>query len=264
MTNAAAAYPMKISGTCLMIDLHKAYISQAIYVASNVLDKRIRYKQEQAEEAFGSFISAQSQQTNLPDDFDPAQPRIIFQSGPKQMIISQIASQLSLGFDSAGKGVESQLETVLKNVKEVQRKIEQFKSREDLRENALVITLSFPSSASRADMSEFIFSRFLKMPKYSEVASSSVRVGYLLNDGFFLNIEADTYEKRGGSIQATMGAPLDLMSLPIVEEGISVKIDINTRPRAAKSDYISNGSEEIITLMRDYFPKEIYKLLELA
>ncbi|WP_042955551.1 hypothetical protein [Pseudomonas sp. G5(2012)] len=247
-----------------MIDLQKAYISQAIYVASNELDKRIRYKQEQAEEAFGSFISAQSQQTNLPDDFDPSQARIIFQSGPKQMVISQLASQLSLGFESSEKGVDSQLETVLKNVKEAQRKIEQFKGKEKLRENALIITLSFPSTANRAALSDFLFSRFLKMPRLGEVASSSVKAGYLLNDGHFINIEADVYEKRGGPIQVAAGAQIDLMSLPIIEIGISVKIDINSRPRADTPGYVSTGPDEIIELMKHYFPGEIYKLLELA
>lgn len=247
-----------------MIDLQKAYISQAIYVASHELDKRIRYKQEQAEAAFGSFISAQSQQTNLPDDFDPAQARIFFQSGPKQMIISQIASQLSMGFDSSEKGVDSQLETVIKNVKEAQKKIEQFKEKDQLRENALVITLSFPSTSSRAELSDFMFSRFVKMPKFGEVASSSVKIGYLLIDGHFLNIEADVYEKRGGPIQLTLGAQIDLMSLPITEIGISVKIDINSRPRAAVPGFASNGPDEIIGIMKNYFPSEIYKLLELA
>ncbi|KWV87171.1 hypothetical protein [Pseudomonas fluorescens] len=247
-----------------MIDLQKAYISQAIYVASNELDKRIRYKQEQAEEAFSSFISAQSQQTNLPDDIDPAQPRIIFQSGPKQIVISQIASQLSLGFDSSEKGVNSQLETVLKNVKEIHRRIEQFKGKESLKENALVITMSLPSTATRTELSEFIFSRFLNMPKFGEIASSSVRVGYLLDSGYFLNIEADVYEKRGGPFKATIGSTLDLMSLPIIEIGISVKIDINSRPKVSEPGFISTGPDEIINLVKNYFPGEIYKLLNLA
>lgn len=247
-----------------MIDLQKAYISQAIYVAGNELDKRIRYKQEQAEEAFSSFVAAQSQQTNLPDDFDPAQPRLIFQSGKKQVVISQVASQLSMGFDSAEKSIESQMDTILKNVREAQKKIEQFKGKQSLRENALVIILSFPSNANRSDLGEFIFNRFLKMPKLSDIASSSVKVGYLLDNSFFINIEADIYEKRGGVVQATTGASIDIMTLPIIEIGISVKIDINTKPKAEAPDYISNGADEIIALMKDYFPKEIYKILGLS
>ncbi len=247
-----------------MIDLQKAYISQAIYVANNELDKRIRYKQEQAEEAFSSFISAQSQQTNLPDDIDPAQPRIIFQSGPKQLIISQVASQLSLGFDSSEKGVKSQLETVLKNVKEAHKRIELFKGKESLRENALVITMSLPSTATRTELSEFIFSRFLQMPKFGEIASSSVKVGYLIDSGYFLNIEADVYEKRGGPLPIAIGAPIDIMSLPIIEIGISVKIDLNSRPKASEPGFSSAGPDEIINLVKNYFPDEIYKLLNLA
>lgn len=247
-----------------MIDLQKAYISEAVYVASNELDKRIRYKQELAEEAFSSFISAQSQQTNVPDDFDPAQPRIIFQSARKQMLISQIASQLSLGFDSSEKGVNSQLETVLKNVKEAHRRIEQFKGKESLRENALVITMSLPSTASRTELSEFIFSRFLKMPRFGEIASSSVKAGYLLESGYFINIEADVYEKRSASLQVSTGALIDIMSLPIIEIGISVKIDLNSKPKASEPGFNSTGPDEIINLVKNYFPDEIYKFLDVA
>ncbi|EPA95461.1 hypothetical protein PG5_41890 [Pseudomonas sp. G5(2012)] len=54
------------------------------------------------------------------------------------------------------------------------------------------------------------------------------------------------------------------MSLPIIEIGISVKIDINSRPRADTPGYVSTGPDEIIELMKHYFPGEIYKLLELA
>jgi len=247
-----------------MIDLQKAYISQAIYVASNELDKRIRYKQEQAEEAFSSFISAQSQQTNLPDDFDPTQPRLIFQSGRKQMVISQLASQLSLGFDSSDKGVIPQLDTVLKNVKEAHKKIEHFKGKENLKENALVITISFPSTASRSELSDFIFSRFLKMPKFGEIASSSVKSGYFLESGYFINIETDVYEKRGGHVQVAAGTPIDIMSLPIIEIGISVKVDLNSKPKASEPGFTNNGPDEMIEIMNNYFPGEIYKLLDLA
>ncbi|WP_223555310.1 hypothetical protein [Pseudomonas sp. BF-R-01] len=247
-----------------MIDLQKAYISQAIYLVSNVLDKRIRYRQEEAENSFSSLIAAQSQQTNLPDDFDPSQPRLVFQSAQKQMVVSQIACQLSLGFESATKGVDNQLEIIIKNVRDAHKKIEGFKGKESLRESALVIVLSFPSDSSRSDLGEFIFSKFVKMPRYAEVASTSVKTGYLLPNGIFLNIEADIYEKRGGPIQVTAGASVDLLSLPIVEMGVSVKLDINTRPQALSECFANPGPEELISLVQKYCPSEIYKLLELV
>lgn len=245
-----------------MIELHKAYISQAIYVASNVLDKRIRYKQESAEDAFGSFISAQSQQTNLPDDFDPTQPRLLFQAGQKQIFISQIATQLSLGFESAAKPLSAQIGIVHKNSREFHKKILQFRPKESLSDSALIVVLSFPSEASRDDLSRFIFEKFLKMPPYADIASSSVKVGYRLPSGIFLNIEADVYERRGGIIE-NMGSTIDLNTLPIVEMGISVKLDVNTRPKSVVEGYINEGPEELIAVMDKYLPSEIFKLIDL-
>ncbi|WP_346397470.1 hypothetical protein [Pseudomonas syringae] len=247
-----------------MIDLQKAYISQAIYVAANELDKRIRYKQEAAEEAFGSFISAQSQQTNIPDDFDPTQPRLIFQSAHKQMVVSQVACQLSLGFESASKSIDAQIGIIFKNIEECHKKIVQFRGQETLKENALVIVLSIPSDGTREEISEFVYSRFIKMPRFSQIASSSAKVGYLLDNGVFLNIEADVYEKRGGTVQATAGSTFDLNTLPILEMGVSIKVDINTKPRAVEDGYINDGPSEIISLMKEYFPGKVISLLEQA
>ncbi|MFJ3112322.1 hypothetical protein [Pseudomonas putida] len=242
-----------------MIDFSKAYISQAIYLVSNKPDPKVRFKQESAEEAFSAFLSAQSQQTNLPDDFDPSQPRLIFQNPPKQLIISQIACQLSLGFEPAQKPLSDQLNIVINNIREVHKKIVKFKGIENLRENAAIISLSIPSKASREDLSGYLFDRFVKLPKYAEVASTSVKAGYLLQSNNFLNIDTDVYEKRGGMIAA--GQTIDMMSLPIVEEGITIKVDLNSRPKLNLPGYQNEGPEELITLINEYIPSQVQQLL---
>lgn len=244
-----------------MIDVQKAYISQAIYLAGNELDKRIKYKQELADEIFGTFVSASSQQTNLPDDFDPSQPRLIFQGPKKQIIISQISSQLSMGFDAASRDISEQFEIVLKNSREMHSRSEKFSGRDKLKESALVVTLSFPSTANRAELSTFIHSKFVKFAPISDVASSSVKVGYLAKDNLFLNIEVDVYERREGILASNITSPNDILKLPVVEMGINVKLDINSKPQTSLASFSNEGPEQIIALMSEYFPKHIYQLL---
>lgn len=245
-----------------MIDFAKAFISQAVFLTAFTPDPKIRYKQEQAEEAFGSFISAQSQSTNLPDEFDPVQPRFIFQAATKQIFISQITSQLSMSFDNAHKPLNEQLGIVLNNSREFHKRAVKFKSKENLRESALVLSLNVPSNASREDLSGLLFDQFIKLPKFSNIASTSIKVGYQLPNDLFLNIEADVYEKRGGAVPG--GQILDLMTLPIVEQGITIKLDVNSRPRAAKPGYVNDGPEDIIAVVNEYFPDRLIQLMQMS
>jgi hypothetical protein len=73
-----------------MMEIANKYISEAVFIVSYQLDKNIRFMQPKAEEVFRSLIPIQSSQTNLPDDFDPQAPRILFQSKHKILAISQV------------------------------------------------------------------------------------------------------------------------------------------------------------------------------
>lgn len=243
-----------------MIDYAKAYISQAIYLTGCKPDPKIRYKQEQAEDAFSSFMSTQAQSTNLPDDFDPAQPRLIFQTPTKQLILSQVACQLSLGFENAHKSLEEQLDVVLKNTREIHKRIAKFKPSETLNENALILALTIPSSGSRENLSDILYDKLVKLPKLAGIASTSLKVGYQLPNNLFLNIEADVYEKRGGHV--TGGQIIDVMTLPVVEQGVTLKLDVNSRPKALLPGYVNDGPEEIISTVQEYFPQHLLNLLQ--
>lgn len=244
-----------------IIDVKKGYISQAIYLVSNTQDKRVRYKQEQAEEVFGAYFSAQSQQTNLPDDFDPNAPRLIFQGVHKQLVLSQVSSQLTLGFDSAKKGISEQLDIVVKNVLDVQARIRKFHPQAALQENALVLTISFPTECSKEDLSQFLFDKFLKIKPSAPVASTSIKIGYLLQGDIFLNIEFDVYEKRQGAISAQQTF-YDLSTFKVVEVGVSIKIDINNKPQTNQHGYQNEGVEQIIAIMSSYLDKDLYEIME--
>ncbi|CAM3805748.1 hypothetical protein CCOS865_01852 [Pseudomonas reidholzensis] len=245
-----------------MFDMKKAYISQAVYQAAYDIDTRIKYKQELADDAFGSFIQSQSHQTNLPDDFDPAQPRLLFQNSHKQLLISQTLCQLNLGFEPGHKSLREQLEIVFTNAREIHKRIQKFRKDTNLNESALIITLSLPSAESREALGEYLFSHSIKFPKFGEIASTSVKVGYLHPSNNFLNVEADVYEKRGGMVEG--GQTIDLMSLPIVEQGVALKVDVNSRPKAQVEGYKNSGPDEIISIITQYFPEELLKLLNIG
>ncbi|MGO4366419.1 hypothetical protein [Pseudomonas sp. PAB10] len=244
-----------------IVDVKKGYISQAIYLVRNAQDKRVRYQQEQAEEIFGACFSAQSQQTNLPDDFDPNAPRLIFQGGHKQLVLSQVSSQLTLGFDSANKKISEQLDIIVRNVLDVQTRVRRFRSQEALQENALVLTLSFPTACSKEDLSRFLFDKFLKIQPSAQVASTSIKVGYLLQGNMFLNIEFDVYEKRQGEISAQQ-AFYDVSAFKVVEVGVSIKVDINNKPQTNQPGYQNEGVEQIIAVMSSYLDKDLYDIME--
>ena len=243
-----------------IVDPKRAYISQAVYLASNVIDKRVRYKQELAEGCFGSAISSQSQQTNLSDDDDPAQPRIIFQAPHKQLLLTQIASQLVLSFETRDKSVAEQCEIITKNVKDVHSRIAKFKPQTELKENALVTTLSFPSDASREDLGSHIYNKLISLSPISTVASTGVKIGFELKNKIYQNIEIDVYEKRRGEIKSPMTF-IDINSFEIVETGISVKLDFNNKLQSLEPGYSNPGPAELLELFSQYIQNDAFSIL---
>lgn len=232
-----------------MVDLTKAYISQAVYLVGHQPDKRVRYRQEEAEQAFRSLFSTQSQQTNVPDEVDPSAPRLLFQAPHKQLLLSQVSVQLTLGFESASKDLAHQLEIIARNVRDVQNRIEQYKPKNELKEGALVFSINFPTPLSRDAMADYIHRRFFQIDPIASVASASYKAGYLTPDEFFLNIEVDVYEMRRAEInQPQIGMQtINFLDMPIVEQGYGVKIDINNKPQLSRADYCNPGPEPFLS-----------------
>lgn len=244
-----------------IVDVKKGYISQAIYLVRNSQDKHIRYQQEQAENIFSKYFGAQSQQTNLPDDFDANAPRLIFQGGHKQLILSQVSSQLTLGFESAEKEINEQFNIIIKNILDVEAKIQRFRANTSLQENAIVLTVSFPSDCSKEELSQKLFNRFLKINPSASVASTSIKVGYLLQGNIFLNIEFDVYEKRRGEINSQQ-REYDISSFAVIEVGVSVRIDVNNKPQTSLAGYTYAGIHQVLAVMSAYLEKDLYDIME--
>ncbi|WP_122491408.1 hypothetical protein [Pseudomonas viridiflava] len=235
-----------------MVDLAKGYISQAIFYSAHTLDNRVRYRQEEAEATFGPLFNVQSQQTNVPDDFDPGAPRLMFQSSHKQLLLSKNSAQFVLGFENAEKSIANQVEIVIDNIKKVTKRLSSFSSCTG--EVGFILTFNFPSSASRSRLSGAVFEKFLKLPSSHEVASASVKVGYETADSLFLNFEADVYELRRGGFQfnAFTEQAFDVSKLELQETGYSFKVDINNKPKIGTSMDYTGEANNLIEAMRGF------------
>lgn len=229
------------------------YLAQVIYVARfRERDATVRFMQADAERAFSPLLNCQSTQTNVPDNFDPNSPRIVFQSGHKTLVISQVACQLSLNFEKGAMPFERQLEVARKNIIEFHSRLTTFKSRETFMESAFVININVPSDLTQQEMHNHLADRFLKSDPLGELASFSLKVGYKTPENLFLNIETDVYEMRRAEmpIPDPSGAPTIMLieELPIVEKGFGVKLDVNDKPRILQNKtYVTAEPEELIT-----------------
>lgn len=239
--------------TPVELDLKRTYISQAICIVSYERDTNIRYAQKLAEDCFGPLFGMQSQQTNVPDDFDPATARLIFQggqAGSKQLLLSQVAAQFMLGFESASeKNLTEQLAIITRNAKDFAARATQFKP--DIKECALILNVNYPNMRSSRDlMSRHLHRRFLTFEPIGEIAATSFKVGYLLPEQLFFNITADIYEVRKGQFKAEPRTQnIDISALPIAEQGFLVQIDSNSRP---KQDGNINDLENILKRTSNY------------
>lgn len=250
----------------LPIDLTKVYISQAIYAVGHRPDQRVRYKQEDAERAFRSVFGSQSQQTNVPDELDASAPRLVFQGAHKQLLLSQTAAQLVLGFESADRDLLQQVDIVAKNIRDIHSRIEKYKERSELTEGAIVLTINFPSKQSREEMIAYIYDRFLKVERLASVASASFKVGYLTPGELFLNLEVDVYQLRRAEFTqpAIHAGSINIMDLPVIEEGYSFKLDINNKPQAGKNGYVNPGPDAILGAVTDFVSTKLFQMMGLG
>lgn len=227
------------------------YISHALSLVSfKVVEEKIRLRQADAERAFGPMLNVQSQQTNVPDAADPNTPRIVFSTGNNALSISQIGCQLDLGFERNGAVLEEQLATVQELVNQFYRCVLNFKPEADLGGVALVIDVNFPTSLGKTAMQQHLYDRFfVKRSEPGTLASLTFQIGYETPERYFLNFTANVYELRALQFDSNTPRPeiINVLDVPVVEEGFGIKIDVNDRPRAMAGLYKVEPPDELIS-----------------
>lgn len=191
---------------------------------------KIRFEQAKAEEAFAGIVNGQSQQTNVPDQADPNQPRILFQSEKKSIAISQLACQLKMNFQSSDIPLTDQLSIARKNVIEFWKKSLEFKVGSEYGMHGIIFDINFPSKDSTETINKFLYDQFIKTTPIGDVAAIQLTLGYKV-ENYFINLTVSTYETRKLIFQAPFSSePVDIAKLPVSEAGVSIRIDINNRP----------------------------------
>lgn len=243
----------------------KKYISEVVCVVQyKAKDNKIRHRVADAENAFADMFSGQSQQTNVPDNTDPNIPRLIFQAGQKQLSISQKACQFSLNFDNNEKTIDEQLLIIKKNLLAFQNGLFGFKPKDELSECAIVVSVNLICKEKRDSMLQHVYNRFFKIDQqieFGELASFSFKVGYKTKDQLYLNYEADIYELRKLDFQQskTFGEviQIDAKDIPVIEEGICVRVDVNNKPKVNSVSYTYSGVEELILVVSEFIAAKV-------
>jgi hypothetical protein len=250
-----------------MVDVATKYISDATYVVRfKTRNVQIRLKQGDAEKAFGRLFPTQSQQTNLPDDFDPNAPRIIFRAPHKTLSISQVGCQLEFAFEKGEKSLADQIEIIRKNVKEFNEQLTTFVPQESLGETAIILSVNYPCAQSMESMHKHLWDRFFKQQPHGDLASFSFKVGYRTPEQLFLNYEPSVYQLRLAEFQPQVSAPtfLNIESIPVIEEGFGVRVDINDKPKyMASQDHLNEGADLVLKTAFDFVTVQLDDVMNL-
>ena len=121
---------------------------------------------------------------------------------------------------------------------------------EKQRERGLILTILYSigtTQVSDKTVSNYIQSNFFKISPFGEPASAQFNVGYKTEDNFFITLAVTQYKMAAGKIPAMRtGEVIDIKSLPIVDSGIELKVDINSRPLLGVAEQPSNDVTTVI------------------
>ncbi|MFS8973844.1 hypothetical protein PO002_04920 [Cupriavidus necator] len=251
-----------------MLKLETPYLAQATYLLQFKAPKlKVRFDQAAAEEAFAPLVGTQSQQTNVPDQLDPNVPRIVFPSEKKQITISQVQCQLECNFPGAEMGIQKQLGVTSKNVLDFHTRALRFKNADEFGLTAISLQFNFPSHEKTQSLQQFIYDNYVKISPIGEVASAQIQLGFSI-DGHFFNLFANAYEKRAINITPQFGEThrvMNMAEMPIIEQGIGVKLEVNNKPSAESiKDIIVGDPQRLLDLCSAFIDKNFEKVTGLA
>ena len=225
------------------------------------LVRDVRYQQQKVESIFSEMMGGQANQTNVVDSADPSIPRLVFKSGKRQINISQ--TQCGLQFDFRGQGLKNSM------AQEVAfKKIREFHSAAFLGWNvfehaALIFNLEQKSNLPQEDIKNELFDNFLKTPKFGEIASVEVKMGFL-KENHYINLTSGNFEERefktdSRSLPSKEPIFLKIDELALKSYGAAYQIDINSRPSSLAGRKLSEDSVDAIINIAQSFLSEKFQ-----
>jgi hypothetical protein len=250
-------------GIC-MLNLANKSIGQVLFVIGYTRDSTIRTKQFDIERALVPLISGSSVNTNLPDEFDPQAPRITLRQGRLSIHFSQLTAQLTIDFDNTnGKSLDVIQESITKKINLFQNCVDEVIPYEQQRERGLVLTMLYPVDSteySNEAVFDHIQSNFFKIPPLGTPASAQFNVGYKTSDNFFITLAVAQYQIASGAMPAA-AQWFDIKTLPVIESGIELKIDVNSRPLVDMTDQPTDITKVILKKTFDFVINEADKFM---
>lgn len=227
----------------------KCYIQSVVCVVSFKPDADIRHQSGEFEKSFGEITKSQAQATNVPDAFPEEIPRWTLKSANKQIALSKRNIQMNLSFanSTSKKSVNEQFETASKNIELFWKGVCNFRSPEKRGEVGLIFTINLPvEGLSIGQIAAKNFERYSKMPRLGEIAQYNVSVAFQSN-GYFKTFTSTAYEMRSLAIdpQGNKRKTVNIADLKPEEIGYEYKFDVNNRPKAEQSGFISSDNDGI-------------------
>ncbi len=249
-----------------MLNLTNKSISQVLFVIGYMRDSTIRIKQFDIEKALLPLIGGSSVNTNLPDDFNPQVPRVTLRQGKLSVHFSQLTAQLTIDIDNTnGKSLDVIRDSIAKKINLFQSCVDEIIPHEQQRERGLVLTMLYPVDSTHFS-NEAVFahiqSNFFNISPLGEPASAQFNVGYKTNDNFFLTLAVAQYQIAAGDIAAISATQyVDINTLPVIESGIELKIDVNSRPLVDMTDQPTDVTKVILKKVFDFVINEADKFI---
>lgn len=215
----------------------KKSIGQAVFVVGFERDATIRTRQFEIEKAFASLIHGPSVNTNMPDDHPPQAPRVMLGQHQVTAIFSQVMAQLTISVDNSNdKSLETITASITKKINLFQDCLDTIVPRGQQRERGLVLTVIYPLDSTKFPdevVFRYIQDNFLKVEPRGMPASAQFTAGYRTDDNYFFTLTLAQYKKFKSEItphDISTTQFIDIMSLPVVESGLELKVDVNSRP----------------------------------
>ncbi|MHB1646936.1 MAG: hypothetical protein ACYCSW_10610 [bacterium] len=197
------------------------YISEAAVVVSFNRDTTVRLKQPKAEAAFKNIINKASMNTNLPDDSDPSNPRIIFRDTFKEIVISQISATLLARFDNL-ESLNKQVEAIDENVSKLFNCVKEFAGEANIKDTGIIVLVKHTSDKPVKELNSYLFNNFSKFESQGEIVNVNYRMGFKTDNKLFVGYDLSTYE----TINETAAAAESKKN----ENGYIVRIELNNKP----------------------------------
>lgn len=248
------------------VNLEKRHISELIIVYYFDKDVEVRTKVRELESSFKNIFPNQSRQTNASDTDRDLNFRIINNHENYRLGVSQVTVQIDIDlFDLDWASDVAKCESEFNGIlKKTNRAMLSFKKESEIKYTGIIFRINYPGEITRVDGVKHINSQFIKNNLFEDITETTVRLGWKLDNKLFFHLAPTHYTVRGGGIEAKPGTTsikIDYESLPILEQGLELYVDINNKPKVEKSESKTTDTKIMLDTFFDFLDTDANKIM---